>query len=163
MSAIFGNDKEKYIIDSEDFDDDPIIPTLQCLDYRYIRFIYHPVQDKFMLNNTWKDPTWTNTRSLRMGLDGDEKSFRQTVFGNNVIDIEAKTTMQILVDEAFHPFYVFQIASLVLWSLDEYYYYAVCIFVISVFSILSTLFETKSVSPWCIAFYGVFELINERP
>lgn len=47
--------------------------------------------------------------------------------------------------KAFHPFYIFQIASLVLWSLDEYYYYAVCIFLISVFSIGTTVIETKSV------------------
>lgn len=43
------------------------------------------------------------------------------------------------------PVYIFQVASLVLWSLDEYYYYAVCIFLISVFSIGTTVIETKSV------------------
>ena len=48
--------------------------------------------------------------------------------------------------QAFHPFYVFQIASLILWSLDEYYYYAACIFVISVVSITTTLIETRAVS-----------------
>lgn len=42
---------------------------------------------------------WDNVRSLRTGLDGDEKGYRQTVFGDNVIDIEDKTSMQILVDE----------------------------------------------------------------
>lgn len=40
---------------------------------------------------------------------------------------------------------MFQIASLVLWSLDEYYYYAVCIFLISVFSICATILETQTV------------------
>ena len=42
-----------------------------------------------------------------------------------------------------HPFYVFQIASIVLWSIDDYYYYAFAIALISVTSILSTLVETK--------------------
>lgn len=51
---------------------------------------------------------------------------------------------QLLIDEAFHPFYIFQLASLILWSLDEYYYYAICIFIISVFSIGATIIETKS-------------------
>lgn len=102
MSTIFGAGKEKFTsaLASEDYDDhDPIIPNLQFLDYRYIRFCYHPLHDRFTLNNTWKDPTWDNTRSLRTGLDGDEKSFRQTVFGSNVIDIEDKTAIQILIDE----------------------------------------------------------------
>jgi hypothetical protein len=47
--------------------------------------------------------------------------------------------------QAFHPFYVFQIASLILWSADEYYYYAAAIFLISVFSITTTVVETRSV------------------
>lgn len=48
-------------------------------------------------------------------------------------------------NQAFHPFYIFQVASLILWSMDEYYYYAVCIFLISVFSIGTTVLETRSV------------------
>jgi len=112
LSTIFGQGKEKSISvqASDDYDDDdPIVPQLQYLDYRYIRFCYHPLQDRFMLNHSWRDPSWDDVRSLRMGLDGDEKSYRQTVFGDNVIDIEEKTAMQILVDEvgatAHHPFH----------------------------------------------------------
>ena len=48
--------------------------------------------------------------------------------------------------QVLHPFYIFQIASLVLWSLDSYYYYAVCIFTMSVASITATLIETRAVS-----------------
>jgi cation-transporting P-type ATPase 13A2 len=35
---------------------------------------------------------------------------------------------------------------LILWSLDEYYYYAIAIFLMSVGSIATTLIETRSVS-----------------
>ena len=125
-------------------EDDPIVHHLRYIDYRYIRFIYNPLFKKFLLNNHWKDPEWTSMRALRTGIDGDSRNQRNLVFGDNVIDIEEKSTRQLLVDEAFHPFYVFQIASLILWSLDEYYYYAICIFLISAFSIASTLHETKS-------------------
>lgn len=45
--------------------------------------------------------------------------------------------------QVLHPFYVFQIASIVLWSIDDYYYYAFAIAVISIASVLSTLIETK--------------------
>lgn len=47
--------------------------------------------------------------------------------------------------QVFHPFYVFQIASLILWSLDEYYFYAFAIFLMSFGSITSTLIETRAV------------------
>lgn len=47
--------------------------------------------------------------------------------------------------QVVHPFYVFQIASIILWSLDDYYYYAFCIALISFASIASTLIDTKRV------------------
>lgn len=50
---------------------------------------------------------------------------------------------------------MFQVASLLLWSMDEYYYYAVCIFLISVFSIATTVLETRSV---CFYAYPEIEL-----
>lgn len=142
LSSVFGHTKGKM----QDYDeyDDPVMDELRILDYRYIRFCYHPLKDKFILGNTWKDPTWTDITTVRAGVDGDEQEVRERIFGKNAIDIEQKTTGQLLLDEAFHPFYVFQIASLILWSMDEYYYYAACIFIISVVSITSTLIETKA-------------------
>ena len=126
-----------------DEDDDPLVEHLRSLDYRYIRFVYDPLKDKFLLNN-FQDPPWTKLRSMKAGLDGDERQNREQVFGKNLIDIQQKSIPKLLVDEVLHPFYVFQIASLILWSLDEYYYYASCIFLISVISITTTLLDTRA-------------------
>ncbi|KAK4164861.1 vacuolar cation-transporting ATPase YPK9 [Cladorrhinum sp. PSN259] len=127
-----------------DDDHDPILEDLRMINYRYVRFFFHPINDKFILCNGWKDPLWSNVREIRAGIDSEEKNHRDAVFGSNLIDIEQKSIFRLLVDEAFHPFYVFQIASLVLWSLDQYYYYAVAIFLMSVGSIVTTLIETRS-------------------
>ncbi|KAF3031926.1 hypothetical protein E8E12_001710 [Didymella heteroderae] len=143
LTTVFG-DAEKTRRGDWDEDDDPLIKELRCLDYRYIRFVYHPIKDKFVLANTWKDPAWTDVAALREGLDTEERAYRELVFGKNQIDIAEKSLAQLLVDEVFHPFYVFQIASLFLWSVDEYYYYAAAIFLISVISIATTLVETKA-------------------
>ncbi|KAM5342744.1 hypothetical protein ACJ41O_013710 [Fusarium nematophilum] len=143
LSTIFGL-PDKFYSDALDDDNDPIVDDLRTLDYRYVRLCFHPLKDKFMLFHGWKDPNWTDVRLTRAGLDSDEKGVREVVFGSNLIDIEQKTMGQLLVDEVLHPFYVFQIASLVLWSLDSYYYYAVCIFLMSVGSIATTLIETRA-------------------
>ncbi|KAJ4331523.1 hypothetical protein N0V87_009104 [Didymella glomerata] len=143
LTTVFG-DAEKKRRGDWDEDEDPLIHELRCLDYRYIRFVYHPIKDKFVLANTWKDPQWTDVAALREGLDNEERDYRELVFGKNEIDIAEKSLGQLLVDEVFHPFYVFQIASLFLWSVDEYYYYAAAIFLISVISITTTLIETKA-------------------
>lgn len=143
LSAVFGTSTRQKMREYDEYDD-PILDELRILDYRYIRFCFHPLKDKFVLGNTWKDPAWTSVQEVRTGIDADDHEQRERIFGKNLIDIEDKTVGQLLVDEALHPFYIFQVASLVLWSLDEYYYYAVCIFIISLVSIATTLIETKA-------------------
>ena len=98
LSTVFGV-SEKAPARGPDEDDDPVLPYLRYLDYRYIRFCYHPLHDKFVLNNSWKDPTWTNVRKIRSGIEGEEKEYRSSVFGRNVIDIAEKSAMQLLIDE----------------------------------------------------------------
>ncbi|KAK4193092.1 vacuolar cation-transporting ATPase YPK9 [Podospora australis] len=143
LSTVFGTPSKltSYLLDD---DQDPILPELRMINYRYVRFYFHPIRDKFLICNGWKDPLWTDVRGIRGGIDSEEKSYRDVVFGQNLIDIEQKSIFRLLVDEAFHPFYVFQIASLILWSFDEYYYYAAAIFLMSVGSIVTTLVETRS-------------------
>lgn len=161
LSTVF-TPQQKEKLNGYRYDDDRELPFLRSLNYRYMRLLYHPGQDKFALNNNWWDPQWQNVKALREGLDSEERDPRSQVFGKNMIEIEQKPIPQLLIDEvsrcnrsrqvltdhiqAFHPFYVFQIASLILWSLDEYYYYAAAIFLISVFSITTTVIETRSVS-----------------
>ncbi|RVX69518.1 hypothetical protein B0A52_06582 [Exophiala mesophila] len=143
LSTVF-TPQQKEKLNSYRHDDDRDLPFLRSLNYRYMRLLYHPGQDKFVLNNNWWDPQWQNVKALREGLDSEERDPRDQVFGKNIIEIEQKPIPQLLLDEAFHPFYVFQIASLILWSMDEYYYYAAAIFLISVFSITTTVIETRS-------------------
>lgn len=52
-----------------------------------------------MLCGDWNDASWTDVRSMRSGLDSDERSRREQVFGKNQIDIKQKTVPQLLVDE----------------------------------------------------------------
>ena len=55
-------------------------------------------------------------------------------------------SLLVLYFQVLNPFYIFQIASIILWSLDSYYYYAACIFLISCISMAVSLYETKRVS-----------------
>jgi len=69
---------------------------------------------------------------------------------------EKKPSDQLVPDvpKVIHPFYVFQVASIALWSLDNYYYYAFCIALISIISITTTLLETKKVRQLFFILYG---------
>lgn len=69
-------------------------------------------------------------------------SMRRVVFSKLGFPVFMYVSSQVI-----HPFYVFQIASIILWSLDDYYYYAFCIALISAVSVVTTLIETKKVPP----------------
>jgi cation-transporting ATPase 13A3/4/5 len=64
-----------------------------------MRFCYHPLKDHFVQCNSWKDPAWTDVKSIRDGIGSEEKENRELVFGKNLIDIKQKTIPQLLVDE----------------------------------------------------------------
>lgn len=124
----------------------PSIPILISFEYRYITFIYSPIEDIFKTNNNWADPDWVNLNTVNKGLTKGVWEDRVLAFGKNHINLKVKTTSQVFFDEALHPFYVFQIFSIILWSLDAYFYYAACIFLISLLSIVDTLIETRKTS-----------------
>ena len=98
LSTVFGA-PGKLTNYSLDEDHDPIIQDLRMINYRYVRFFYHPLKDKFILCNGWKDPLWTDVRAIRSGIDSEERSHRDAVFGGNLIDIEEKSTFRLLADE----------------------------------------------------------------
>jgi len=112
---VFGPPSEKVseLAYNMDEDDDPMLSYLRFLDYRYVRFCYNPLLDKFLLNNKWKDPLWNDVKAIRRGVDGEQYEQRASVFGRNVIDIEEKTVMQLLVDEvSFSFFQEFDLSSI---------------------------------------------------
>ncbi|KAI8343883.1 putative P-type ATPase [Chlamydoabsidia padenii] len=122
---------------------DESLQHLILVDYRYVRLAYHPLFDRFLITGFYKDHQWTSVKNLKLGLSTGKYIKRLSVFGPNIINIHEKPIMKLLTDEVLNPFYVFQIGSIILWSMDDYYYYAFCIFVISAFSIITTLVETK--------------------
>ncbi|KAH3667741.1 hypothetical protein WICMUC_005273 [Wickerhamomyces mucosus] len=129
-----------------EFDDinvNPNIPILISFGYRYFKLYFNPVEDIFKTNTNWVDRVnWIE--NVREGLSKDAHEDRILVFNENSLELKEKTSGEILLDEVLHPFYVFQIFSIILWAFDEYYYYAICIFAISFISIINTLLETKA-------------------
>ncbi|KAJ2748000.1 hypothetical protein GGI20_000087 [Coemansia sp. BCRC 34301] len=120
-------------------------PSKLCMfTFRHYRFVYLPTSAQFVPISRWKDPEWSTGAAT--GFTGLEESFlqqRTSIFGPCIIDIHEKSYLRLLWEEVLNPFYVFQLASIVIWSFEYYYYYACAIFVISAISIASTLVSTK--------------------
>ena len=62
------------------------------------------------------------------------------------------------------PFYVFQFCSIILWSFDNYYYYAGAIFMVSFVSIVITIYQTRMVSKIrkLVDFHLIIPIFNSK-
>uniref|UniRef100_A0A8C2XTE1 ATPase cation transporting 13A2 n=1 Tax=Cyclopterus lumpus TaxID=8103 RepID=A0A8C2XTE1_CYCLU len=96
-----------------------------------------------VLNENW---TCKDLYDFQKGLSPLEQSLRRRMYGPNLIDVPVKPYVKLLFEEVLNPFYVFQVFSIALWLADDYYFYAVCIFIISVFSIGLSLYEIRKQS-----------------
>ncbi|XP_033883712.3 polyamine-transporting ATPase 13A3-like isoform X2 [Acipenser ruthenus] len=77
------------------------------------------------------------------GLTEDEQDYRRLFFGENEIAVKVPSVFKLLIKEVLNPFYIFQLFSVILWSADEYYYYALAIVIMSVISIAASLYTIK--------------------
>ncbi|XP_037129788.1 cation-transporting ATPase 13A2 isoform X1 [Syngnathus acus] len=109
-----------------------------------LRFIWLDRKAAFclasVLNEDW---TCKDLHGYKNGLSHLEQNFRRQVYGPNVIDVPVKSYFKLLIEEVLNPFYVFQLFSMVLWTVDEYYYYSTSIFLISLISIGISLYEIR--------------------
>ncbi|KAM9762569.1 polyamine-transporting ATPase 13A3 isoform 3-T3 [Menidia menidia] len=77
------------------------------------------------------------------GLTRNQQEYRKLFFGVNEISVKVPSVFKLLIKEVLNPFYIFQLFSVILWSADEYYYYAVAIVFMSVISIATSLYTIK--------------------
>lgn len=113
--------------------------------YKYNRYVWNNESESFteLRGYDVETPVSTFFSSLSSGLSPDRSSALLQLYGINNITVEVPSYLSLLVKECLHPFYIFQLCSMTLWSLDEYVFYASCIFIISLLSITVSLYETR--------------------
>jgi cation-transporting ATPase 13A3/4/5 len=115
-------------------------------EYQSCRFIFSPSHDEFMnLDDSRLGLDHAFVTNLRHGLDDYSLRHRFKLYGANVVDVQEKSYWQIFVEEVLNPFFLFQLFSVILWMLEQYFLYSITIFVISAFSVATTLIDTKRV------------------
>ncbi|XP_007568768.1 probable cation-transporting ATPase 13A3 isoform X2 [Poecilia formosa] len=77
------------------------------------------------------------------GLTKALQDYRRLFFGENEIAVKVPSLFKLLIKEVLNPFYVFQLFSVVLWSIEDYYYYATAIVFMSVISIATSLYTIR--------------------
>ena len=74
--------------------------------------------------------------------------WKMNVYYTCAVYLWCHADLTVFVLQVLNPFYIFQICSVILWSLDEYYIYAGCIVLISCISLGVELYETRKVGTY---------------
>ncbi|KAH0624303.1 hypothetical protein JD844_008007 [Phrynosoma platyrhinos] len=80
-----------------------------------------------------------HSRGLTKGI----RDYRKLFYGVNEIAVKVPSIFKLLIKEVLNPFYIFQLFSVILWSTDEYYYYAAAIVIMSLISVVSSLYTIR--------------------
>lgn len=119
--------------------------TFRYFNHQHVKYVWDSAKKTYcrLYGLDRNTPLHLFSSKFSQGFTIEQQSVRQVLYGSNSIDIEVKSYVKLLFEEVLNAFYVFQIASIILWSLDEYYYYASCIGLISLVSVIVSLIETR--------------------
>ncbi|TPX75895.1 hypothetical protein CcCBS67573_g02821 [Chytriomyces confervae] len=117
---------------------------IRFFNYKDIKLILNPVTKRFETILNWKDSCWGHTDNVKEGIAKSERvTNRASVFGENQINIHQRHPLGMIVDEILDPFFMFQVACMVQWFMDEYSSYGNFILVISLISMVTSIAETR--------------------
>ncbi|XP_028977460.2 probable cation-transporting ATPase 13A3 isoform X2 [Esox lucius] len=77
------------------------------------------------------------------GLTSNQQQYRRLFFGVNEMEVKVPSILKLLFKEVLNPFYIFQLFSVILWTVDEYHFYAIAIVIMSLVSIAASLYTIK--------------------
>jgi cation-transporting ATPase 13A2 len=102
--------------------------------------IFQPIEIKFKLVGL------PHSRILELGkkgLDSNQLFLMESTFRLNKLEIKVLKTYQILKREIFSFIYYFQIFSIILWCLDDYYWFCILLILMTALSLYFVVRETK--------------------
>ncbi|XP_054290911.1 polyamine-transporting ATPase 13A3-like isoform X1 [Macrosteles quadrilineatus] len=123
--------------------------TMRFFVHQLRKFIWTPELREFRLLQGLandKNTLQTLLDNHTDGLSPQQQKQTLAVYGRNQINVEVKSYWRLLIDEILNPFYVFEIASIIFWCYDTYIFYSVFIIIISAYSIIDTLIQTRKIS-----------------
>ncbi|TPX67104.1 hypothetical protein SpCBS45565_g04019 [Spizellomyces sp. 'palustris'] len=112
-------------------------------EYRKQRYIYQEAFSSFQRHNPRLRKSCIEIHQLRGGLSEEEASVCLNQNGPNHIDIDDLPIINMLLDKVIHPFYLFQVLSVIVWMLEAYYTYALLILIMSCSSIAWEMYSAK--------------------
>ena len=146
---------KKIIFPFVDLEKDSIISNLGfnlqsnknaiMFEYKSYDYIFNEKKGEFeILDYRIKNPKNKILNIFSGGLYPNEVDFLKLIFGKCDIDMQITNFKKILLNELSDPFYLFQLYSVILWILTDYYLYSVIVIILTLASLFISIKETYS-------------------
>ncbi|XP_054556429.1 probable cation-transporting ATPase 13A5 isoform X2 [Talpa occidentalis] len=121
---------------------------LRCIQVQKIRYVWDNLEKRFQKVGLLEDSNscYDIHHTFGLGLTSEEQEIRRLVCGPNAIEVEIQPIWKLLVKQVLNPFYVFQAFTLTLWLSQGYIEYSVAIIILSVLSIILSVYDLRQQS-----------------
>ncbi|XP_032705856.1 probable cation-transporting ATPase 13A5, partial [Lontra canadensis] len=121
---------------------------LRCIQVQKIRYIWDYLEKRFQKVGLLEDSNSCHDihHTFGLGLTSEEQEVRRLVCGPNAIEVEIQPIWKLLAKQVLNPFYVFQAFTLTLWLSQGYVEYSVAIIILSVLSIVLSVYDLRQQS-----------------
>ncbi|XP_018423017.1 PREDICTED: probable cation-transporting ATPase 13A4 [Nanorana parkeri] len=121
---------------------------VRCIWVQKIKYVWLHTEKRFQKSGMLEDTYICSQIHTRfgLGLSKEEQKVRRIVCGPNAIEVEIVPVWKLLFKEVINPFYFFQAGSLSLWLAEGYIEYSIVIIVITVLSIILTVYDLRKQS-----------------
>ncbi|XP_050298964.1 polyamine-transporting ATPase 13A3-like isoform X2 [Anthonomus grandis grandis] len=125
-----------------------ISDTVKYFFHQHTRYVWIPETYSFGTLNEllWAQKSCNEYLDDLEGLTDAEYNKMFKLYGPNKIEVEVKSYWKLFLEEIFNPFYLFQAFSIALWYFDDYIVYANCVIVLTTFSSIMSLIQTRKQS-----------------
>ena len=121
------------------------VPFIILFTFKLFKYVYDPLEGAFVCLKAQLDTT--NEQIIQeccQGLTPEEYEHQRLIYGICDLDIKIKSFLRLLFEEFTDPFYIFQVASVILWFLNEYKLYASIIIAMTLVSLFVGTYETRA-------------------
>ncbi|XP_069328874.1 probable cation-transporting ATPase 13A5 [Eulemur rufifrons] len=145
------NPKESVVADCHSVINQAVMKPelkIRCIHVQKIRYVWNNLEKKFQKVGLLEDSNscYDIHHTFGLGLTSEEQEIRRLVCGPNAIEVEIQPILKLLVKQVLNPFYVLQAFTLTLWMSQGYIEYSVAIIILSVISIVLSVYDLRQQS-----------------
>lgn len=119
--------------------------TIAVFQFRMLRYTYDAPLNEFKQLQFNSALEYADVHAiLGQGLQGPDVDERMKIFGPADLDVPVPSWSSLFFREVAHPFFVFQVFSVLVWILEDYILFALTILCLSLISLISNLIETRN-------------------